>query len=85
MKGMPLVPDGQTAPKHATVERKFIWKQLLPLLDPFTAAASSLLSHRVRPWLLSKNKLLIVPHLILNFGASPPDDRALVLYELKPG
>lgn len=67
----------QTGPKHATVERKYIWKQMLSMLDPFTIAAASILSHRVRTWCVSKDGLLKVPYLILNYAASHADMRVI--------
>ncbi|CAE7335037.1 unnamed protein product [Symbiodinium sp. CCMP2592] len=67
----------QTGPKHATVERKYIWKQMLSMLDPFTIAAASILSHRVRTWCVSKDGLLKVPCLILNYAASHADMRVI--------
>ena len=47
------------------------------MLDPFTIAAASILSHRVRTWCVSKDGLLKVPYLILNYAASHADMRVI--------
>ena len=43
------------------LEKKFVWKQLAPCLDPFTIAAASVTNQTVRSWCVSSGGLLIVP------------------------
>ena len=77
LSGMAVEPEGR-ASKHAAVERKYIWKQMLPMLDPFTIAAASVLSHRVRAWCVSKSGLLNVPYLLLNYADALSVDRRMM-------
>ncbi|CAE7504690.1 MDN1, partial [Symbiodinium microadriaticum] len=55
------------------LEKKFVWKQLAPMLDPFSVAVASMLNVTVRRFCVSPNGLLIVPHVILNCGEEAAD------------
>ena len=55
--------------------KKFTWDQMAPLLDPFTILAASMTSPAMRSCCVSRNGLLIVPVVSLDFmeedGADP--------------
>ena len=55
------------------LEKKFVWKQLAPMLDPFAVAVASMLNVTVRRLCVSSNGLLIVPHVIVNCGEEAAD------------
>ena len=57
------------------LEMKFVWKQMAPVLDPFTIAAASMSNRSVRRWCVSPNGLLVVPIVKVDCDPKAEDAR----------
>ena len=55
------------------LQKKFIWQQMAPMLDPFDIAAASMSNRTVRGWCVSGNGLLIVPIVEIFCGEDGAD------------